>query len=93
MTLFVIIKQPGVNSEKLGAAVKAAYPETCYDLGNGVWIVSDATTASEVSVKIGVSPEGINGAAVVIEVASYFGHANPAIWSWMKAKWESSPNG
>jgi len=30
----------------------------------------------------------ILGSAVVIEAASYFGRANPAIWSWIKTHWE-----
>lgn len=92
MTLFTIIQQPGTVGNKLANAVSAAYPDDVYDLGNGAWIVSDSATAKEVSDKVGIS-EGENGSGVVVEVASYFGRANPAIWSWMKTKWERSQGG
>lgn len=92
MTLFTIIQQPGTIGDQLSNAVKAAYPDDVYVLGNGAWIVSDSVTARDVSDKIGIS-EGDNGSAIVVEVASYFGRANPSIWSWMKAKWEQSPSG
>jgi hypothetical protein len=92
MTLFAIIQQPGTNGERLSGAIETAYPEAKYDLANGVWIVSDIATAKEISDKVGISG-GANGSAIVLEVASYFGRANPAIWSWMKAKWERPPNG
>ena len=76
----------------LSVAIFQAYPDDTYDLGNGAWLISDSVTAKEVSDKIGIS-DGTNGSAVVIEAASYFGRANPAIWSWIKAKWEGGPNG
>lgn len=92
MTLFAIIQQPGANAERLSGAIAAAYPEAKYDLASGAWIVSDIATAKEISDKVGIS-EGTNGSGVVLEVASYFGRANPAIWSWMKSKLERPPNG
>lgn len=92
MTIFVIIQQPDVDPGRLEAAVKTAYPNDYYDLGGGAWIVSDNSTAVDVSSRIGIT-EGAAGSAVVIEAASYYGRANPAIWSWIKAKWEGGPNG
>ena len=92
MTLFAIIQQPGSNSENLGNAVGQAYPESVYNLGNGVWLVSDVATASTVSDKLGVT-EGENGSAIVVEIASYFGRANPAIWTWIKSNWDRPTGG
>lgn len=92
MTLFAIIEQPGDNGTKLGGAIAATYPDSFYYLGDGAWLVSDSATAKDVSDKLSVTG-GENGAAVVVEIASYFGRANPAIWSWMKAKWEHPPVG
>lgn len=92
MTLFAIIQQPGPNSEKLANAVGTAYPDAVYNLGNQAWIVSDSATAKDVSDKIGIS-EGENGSGAVFEIASYFGRANPAIWTWMKSKWERPTGG
>jgi hypothetical protein len=92
MTLFAIIQQPDVNSGKLEPAVRSIYPDALYSLGSGVWLVADSVTAEDVSDKLGVST-GENGAAVILEVGSYFGWANPAIWSWMKTKWKAAPSG
>jgi hypothetical protein len=93
MAIFAVIQQPGANAEKLAPAVAAVYAGANYPLGNGVWLVPTSGTAEEVSNKLGITPEATVGAAVVIEVASYFGRANPAIWSWIKANWEARPVG
>ena len=92
MAIFAVIRQPGLNSEKLAAAVTSAYPNH-YDLGNGVWLVAERTTAQEISNKLQILPEPTNGSAVILEAASYFGRANPAIWSWMKSNWEATASG
>ena len=92
MSIFIVVKQQPVSAGDLGAVIKAAFPEDVYELGDNAWLVSDSGTAVEVSNKIGIT-DGSVGAAVVIEAASYYGRANPAIWSWIKAKWEGGPNG
>lgn len=92
MTVFAIIRQPGSNGENLAEVIAKMYPDADYDLGSGAWLVSDSATAKDVSDKLNIS-DGINGSAIVLEVASYFGRANPAIWSWIKAKWERPPVG
>ncbi|MCH8166923.1 MAG: hypothetical protein IIC03_03215 [Proteobacteria bacterium] len=92
MTIFVIIRQAGTDVEKLGKAIASAYPDDIYDLGDGAWLVSDTATAKDISDNIGIT-DGKIGSAVIIETASYFGRANPAIWSWIKAKWNGAPNG
>ena len=92
MAIFAIIKQPGLYGEKLGAAIGQRYPDAFYSLSNDAWLVSDIGTAQDVSERLGIT-SGENGSAVVIEMASYFGRANPAIWSWIKTMWESPPGG
>jgi hypothetical protein len=92
MTIFTIIQQPGTVGDKLANAVVAAYTDDLYDLGNGAWLVADSATAMEVSKKVGIT-DGINGSGIVVEVASYYGRTNPAVWSWIKAKWEGSVGG
>ena len=92
MAIFAVIQQPGVNSEKLAGAVRATFA-THYDLGNGVWLVADRVTAQEIANKLQIVPEPVNGAAVILEAASYFGRANPAVWSWIKANWEATASG
>lgn len=91
MAIFAIIKQPG-QADNVGDAVRTHYPNANYDLGADAWLVAAPSTAQEVSEKLGIT-SGINGSAVVVEVASYFGRANPAIWSWIKANWEGTPIG
>ena len=89
MAIFAIIKQPG-QADNVGGAIQAHYPVSHYDLGADSWLVAAPTTAQDLSEKLEIT-SGINGAAVIAEVASYFGRANPAIWSWIKANWEGSP--
>ncbi len=48
--------------------------------------------AKEVSDTLGIT-DGAAGAALVFEVASYFGRANPNIWSWIKDNWDAGKHG
>lgn len=86
MAVFAIIKQPGTNSTKLGPEIAKTYPLHHYDLGSGVWLVAAVGTARDVSDRLGIS-KGVNGSAVVVEAASYYGNANPAIWTWIQSNW------
>ena len=91
MAIFAIIKQPA-PVDNVGDAVRMHYPGAHYDLGSDAWLVAAPTTAMELSETLGIT-SGINGSALVIEAASYFRRANPAIWSWIKANWEGAPLG
>lgn len=91
MAIFAIIKQPGPGAD-LGTAIRAHFPATHYDLGEGSWLVAAPTTAQDLSNQLEIT-SGINGSNIVVEVASYYGRANPAIWTWMKANWEGTPLG
>lgn len=98
MTIFAIIPQPSTDLPNLGLAVERLYPDDFYELGDGMWLISDVTSAVEVCKKLGISSDsegnpGVVSSGLVIEVASYFGRANPAIWSWIKSKWEGGPHG
>ena len=88
MTIFAVIVQPGPNSERLDDAVRGGFQGAYYqlDAGHG-WLVAAKTTTKELSDTLGIT-DGSNGAALVVEVASYFGRANPNIWSWIKTHWE-----
>ena len=93
MAIFAIILQPGPNGEKLPQAIVDKAGEGKFlGISEGTWLVASSGTAQDVSNRIGIT-EGLAGSAVVLEVASYFGRANPAIWSWIKSNWEGPPIG
>jgi hypothetical protein len=92
MAIFVIIPQPNPNNNApLPAAIAAAYPNKWHALDAGTgWLISATGTPQEISEKLGIT-SGKNGSGVVVEMASYFGRANPNTWTWIKTNWESSP--
>lgn len=90
MSIFVVIAQnekgpAGTLSAKVAASGLPSYP-----LQSDVWLVSSRSTAQELCSTLGIYPEGTYGTAVVTEVGSYYGRANPAIWTWLKANWEGA---
>lgn len=87
MAIFAIIRQ--TEDAVLGGVVAKAYPTAHYRLNDASWLVAAPGTAIEVSESLGLGAAGPNS-GVVIEIASYYGRANPAIWSWIKSNWEGS---
>ena len=92
MAIFLVLQQRPNATEALSKAIHESYPENFYELGDGAWLISDSSTAKAVSDRLGIT-EGVNGSGIVVEFASYYGRANPAIWSWIKSKWEAGPHG
>lgn len=92
MSIFVVIQQTptGPSGSLVGAIHASGLPK--YPLQDDVWLLSRVGTARDLCVALGIEG-GENGTAVVTEVASYFGRANPAIWSWIKTNWEGEPLG
>ncbi|PBN44648.1 hypothetical protein [Sphingobium sp. D43FB] len=91
MTIFTVIRQPGTNND-LAGAVAEHFASTNYRLNDESWLIATTGTARQVSDILGLS-DGSRASGVVIEVASYFGYANPAIWTWIKNNWTTPPNG
>lgn len=89
MSVFVVIGQQGANAEKLPAAITTEFATANYPLGNRVWLVAGVGTAHEISTQLGIS-DGSSGPGVVLQVDTYYGRANPSIWSWIKEHWESA---
>jgi hypothetical protein len=89
MAIFAVLPTPTQATPELVAAVTQHFKEThvLIDGGHG-WLVAGSRTAKDVSDLLGIS-DGTNGAALILEVASYFGRANPNIWSWIKLHWET----
>ncbi len=93
MTVFVVIPQPNPNAALLAGAIAEAFPAESYcvlDDGKG-WLISTTGTAQSLSERLGIT-SGEKGGAIVIEMASYFGRANPNIWSWIRSSLEKPAN-
>lgn len=92
MAVFAVIVQAGPGGDGLPAAIRQHFDKANYQLdGDRGWLVAGKATAKEVSDTLGIT-DGTSGAALVVEVASYFGRANPGIWTWIKDNWETGKN-
>jgi hypothetical protein len=87
--LYVVLSQRPEMDERLGAAIKAAFPENFLQMAErGQWIVVGEGTAREISNKIGITgvePTEI-GTSIVFSVSGYFGRASSEIWEWIAVK-------
>jgi hypothetical protein len=88
MAIFAILPQPNPNNAKLPAAIKARFGDNCFALDGGAWLIAAKLTAVEVSEALAIT-DGSGGGAVIVEVASYYGRANPSIWNWIKNHWDA----
>ena len=86
MAVFAIISQATSDVGALSSAIKTAYPLHHYELSDSAWLVAARGSAKDISDRLLIS-DGPTPGAVVIEAASYFGRANPAIWTWITANW------
>ncbi len=92
MAIFAVIVQTGSGGDVLAAAIRQHFDQANYQLdGDRGWLVAARATAKEVSDTLGIT-DGATGSALVVEVASYFGRANPNIWTWIKNNWEAGKN-
>jgi hypothetical protein len=93
MAIFAVIVQTAPEGDGLAVSVQQHFPDANYQLDGGHgWLVAAKATAQQVSDTLGIT-NGKVGAALVFEVASYFGRANPNIWTWIKGNWEAGRNG
>jgi hypothetical protein len=95
MAVFTVIAQPqaGADAALLPNAIQSQFADNfLLIVPNHVWLVAHVGTVQDLSTKLGIT-DGANGAALVLEVASYFGRANPNIWTWIKTKWEATSGG
>jgi hypothetical protein len=90
MAIFAVIKQPALEPAALGRAIQAEFPGAHYVLSDAAWLIAAQGTAIDVSAKLGLGRPDSPNTGVVFEVGSYYGRANPAIWTWIKTNWEAS---
>lgn len=84
--LFALLAQN--NIERIGAAIKAKYPDEHYILASGQWLLAvPGKTTREISDSLGVTGvEPAIGSAIIVSFSNYFGRANPQIWEWITAR-------
>jgi len=89
MSIYVVLSE--VDNEKLETLIKEKYPQDYYQLSPRQWLISSGETAIKLSEDLLITDEENGpGQAVVFTISSYYGMANPAIWEWLKEKWEKS---
>ena len=93
MSIFTVIQQvPSGEAGTLEEAIRnSAFPH--YPVTPSVWLIRYQGTAVNLCGALGITPDGAYGTAVVTEVGSYYGRANPAIWTWIKQNWDGGPLG
>ena len=89
MSIFVVLSE--VDNVKLESLIKEMYPEDYYQLSPRQWLISsDETVIKLTEDLLIIDEENGPGPALVFTISNYYGMANPAIWEWLKAKWEKS---
>lgn len=82
--LFAVLSDP--SDEQMALNLAQNFPDYHIEIRPGQWFVIASGTAKELTEKLGVTPEGPTGPAVVIAVGGYYGVANLDIWEWVAAK-------
>ena len=69
--------------------VQENYDGKYFDPGrNTMFVATEGETSKEVAAKVGVSSANTSGftSGVVFPVESYWGHYDPLLWEWLRAK-------
>lgn len=89
MSIFAVLTE--ANNPKLEAVVKEKFPDDHYMLAPNQWLISAKGTAQKLTEDLLIiDKEKGPGSAIVFNISSYYGMANPAVWEWIKEKWEQS---
>jgi hypothetical protein len=90
-TLFAVIAV--AHPEALEAQIRAKFPDLSMEARKGQWFIvaPSTTTTTELSNQLGIT-EGTSSAAIVLNVASYYGRTNPATWEWIAAQMGAAQN-
>ena len=82
MAIFAVIQTR--ESPKLADNVDKM---TNLGVANGVWLVSFAGTADDLSEQLEVA-SGIAGSAIILKVTTYSGRTVPSTWDWLRTHWD-----
>lgn len=83
-TVFAILAEPENNV--LQAAIIANFPNDYILIRPGQWLIAAGGTAKEISDRLGITPAGASGSAVVVSISGYYGRAGTQIWEWVASK-------
>jgi hypothetical protein len=89
MAVFAVL--PLRPSPTLEEEIRRHFRDDSLQLPNGDWLISYSGTAVKLSETLQVT-DGKSGAAVIVQVSSYYGRAPTNIWDWIKTKLEAKPN-
>jgi hypothetical protein len=86
MAIFIVnFTSDSTQNAQVAAAIRAQFPLDHISISSLAMAVSFAGTAEELSKRLQIS-EGASHGGVVTQVSSYFGRANPALWTFFQAK-------
>jgi hypothetical protein len=86
MSVFVVIS-PNISNPKLEAAIIEHFSEEHYKISDNQWLICAGGISQSVAERLGI-PSGDVDTAIVFAASGYWGRANPAIWEWLKVKWD-----
>lgn len=92
MTIFAVL----MPTPQLALATKIAseFPSNHLKITDTQWLISEASTAADVSKRLGIAdPANLSapmvGQAIVFATSGYFGRAPQNVWDWIKIKLEA----
>lgn len=92
MTIFMLVCDKASGAEGTMAEALAASDLPHLAVAPNAWLVADAGTAKQLGDRIGLS-SGTRGTGIISEVGSYWGRAEPSVWSWIKQHWGTGVDG
>ncbi len=90
MRVFSVVNINQAKTADLKRELELAYPgDASFELAPGNWLVASEGTTKDVSDRLGFTKERVSS-GVVFTIDSYNGWANPAVWEWLKLKFEQA---
>ena len=93
MNVYAAIATSPTSVPAIASNLAQRFPGKFMEAGDRLWFVADEGTTFSVSEKLGVKGKagGEITSIVILPVTTYWGHANPAVWEWIKNQLEAKP--
>lgn len=87
MSVFVVIlpEPDAENLEKVESLLSEHYESDFYPIDQNIFLVSSSELSKEVSKKLGIGEEGVDGIVFRLNHA-YAGYTSRETWEWLKQK-------